>query len=171
MRIISARPIVAAYPHSWRIDNGQQQPLILILFRVLLAIRIPITPYPTEYEGSCCTTHTAFELRSKVTSKQLYRIFRIHQPLSLRNNPQVQISSGLRFSPKATTIRSKDYCSTPLPTGIALPVAIVPTACPFALNCTLICTCSLLPLFVPVPASNAVIRHRLSPLRFVREPV
>src|SRR6266566_2316432 len=94
MRICATRPIIAAYPHSWRIDNGQQQPLTFILFRVLLTIRISITPGPTKYESSWCITHAAFELRSKVASKQLYRIFRIHQPLSFRNNPQVQISGG-----------------------------------------------------------------------------
>src|SRR2546421_2092278 len=90
-RIIATWPIIATYPHSWRIDNGQQQPLIFKLFRVLLTIGIAITPRPAEYEGSWCITHAAFKLRSKVASKQLYRIFRIHQALSLRNNLQVQV--------------------------------------------------------------------------------
>src|SRR2546425_3568134 len=94
MRIFATRPIIAAYPHSWRIDNGQQQPLTFILFRVLLTIRISITPCPAEYEGSWRITYATFELRSKVASKHHYRIFRIHQPISLRNNPQVQISGG-----------------------------------------------------------------------------
>src|SRR5258708_27420374 len=63
-------------------------------FRVLFTIGFSITPRPPEYEGSWCITHAAFELRSKVASNHHYRIFRIHQPLSLRNNPQVQISGG-----------------------------------------------------------------------------
>jgi hypothetical protein len=94
MRTIATRSIIAAYHHSWRIDNGQHQPLTLILFRVLLTIRISITPSPAIYEGCWCTTHAAFELGSKVASKQPYRIFRIHRSLSLRNNPQVQFSGG-----------------------------------------------------------------------------